>query len=122
MSKLTKLDKETMVEHLRELNKLSLIANSENSKNIQKQIDHTIVLTKMTLEDRAKISRLENVIDIKQREIDELNRNNNDLLWDLAKLQKKCGSLEKEIEMDEKKAAQVQKNLKEFFKNESVDN
>jgi peptidoglycan hydrolase CwlO-like protein len=122
MSKLTKLDKDTMVEHLRELNKLSLIANSENSKNIQKQIDHTIVLTKMTLEDRAKISRLENVIDIKQREIDELNRNNNDLLWDLAKLQKKCGSLEKEIEMDEKKAAQVQKNLKEFFKNESVDN
>jgi hypothetical protein len=122
MSKLTKLDKETMVKHLKELNKLSLIANSENSKNIQKQIDHTIVLTKMTLEDRAKISRLENVIDIKQREIDELNRNNNDLLWDLAKLQKKCGSLEKEIEMDEKKAAQVQKNLKEFFKNESVDN
>ena len=122
MSKLTKLDKEIMVKHLKELNKLSLIANSENSKNIQKQIDHTIVLTKMTLEDRAKISRLENVIDIKQREIDELNRNNNDLLWDLAKLQKKCGSLEKEIEMDEKKAAQVQKNLKEFFKNESVDN
>ena len=122
MSKLTKLDKDTMVEHLRELNKLSLIANSENSKNIQKQIDHTIVLTKMTLEDRAKISRLENVIDIKQREIDELNRNNNDLLWDLAKLQKKCGSLEKEIEMDEKKAAQVQKNLARVFKNESVDN
>jgi peptidoglycan hydrolase CwlO-like protein len=122
MSKLTKLDKETMVKHLKELNKLSLIANSENSKNIQKQIDHTIVLTDMMLEDRAKISRLENVIDIKQREIDELNRNNNDLLWDLAKLQKKCGSLEKEIEMDEKKAAQVQKNLKEFFKNESVDN
>ena len=122
MSKLTKLDKETMVRHLKELNKLSLIANSENSKNIQKQIDHTIVLTKMTLEDRAKISRLENVIDIKQREIDELNRNNNDLLWDLAKLQKKCGSLEKEIEMDEKKAAQVQKNLARVFKNESVDN
>jgi septal ring factor EnvC (AmiA/AmiB activator) len=122
MSKLTKLDKETMVKHLKELNKLSLIANSENSKNIQKQIDHTIVLTDMMLEDRAKISRLENVIDIKQREIDELNRNNNDLLWDLAKLQKKCGSLEKEIEMDEKKAAQVQKNLARVFKNESVDN
>jgi hypothetical protein len=85
MSKLTALDKETMVKHLRELNKLSLTANSENSKNIQKQINHTIVLTNMMLEDRAKIKRLNNVIDIKQREIDELNSKNMDLLWE-AKL------------------------------------
>src|SRR5210317_1425548 len=122
MSKLTKLDKETMVKHLKELNKLSLIANSENSKNIQKQINHTIVLTDMMLEDRAKIKRLNNVIDIKQREIDELNSKNMDLLWDAAQIEKELITIKKEIEEDELKAAQVQKNLKQYFKKESTDN
>ena len=122
MSKLTKLDKETMVKHLKELNKLSLIANSENSKNIQKQINHTIVLTNMMLEDRAKIKRLNNVIDIKQREIDELNSKNMDLLWDAAQIEKELITIKKEIEEDELKAAQVQKNLKQYFKKESTDN
>ena len=122
MSRLTKLDKETMVKHLKELNKLCLTANSENSKNIQKQIDHTIVLTKMMLEDREKIKRLNNVIDIKQRELDELNRNNNDLLWELAKLEKKCGLLEKEIIADEIKSAQAEKSINKHFNLESTDN
>ena len=122
MSKLTALDKETMVKHLRELNKLSLTANSENSKNIQKQIDHTIVLAKFLAEDRAKIDRLNNVIDIKQREIDDLNRNNTDLLWELSKLEKKCGLLEKEIIADEIKSAQAEKSINKHFNLESTDN
>ena len=122
MSKLTKLNKDTMVEHLRELNKLCLSANSENSKNIQKQINHTIVLTDMMLEDRAKIKRLNNVIDIKQREIDELNSKNMDLLWEAAQMEKELITLKKEIEDDEMKAAQVQKNLKQYFNKESTDN
>ena len=122
MSKLTALDKETMVKHLRELNKLSLTANSENSKNIQKQIDHTIVLAKFLAEDRAKIERLNNVIDIKQREIDELNSNNTDLLWELSKLEKKCGLLEKEIIADEIKSAQAEKSINKHFNLESTDN
>ena len=122
MSKLTALDKETMVKHLRELNKLCLTANSENSKNIQKQINHTIVLTNMMLEDRAKIKRLNNVIDIKQREIDELNSKNMDLLWEAAQMEKELITLKKEIEDDEMKAAQVQKNLKQYFNKESTDN
>ena len=122
MSKLTKLDKDTMVEHLRELNKLSLTANSENSKNIQKQIDHTIVLAKFLAEDRTKIDRLNNVIDIKQREIDDLNRNNTDLLWELSKLEKKCGLLEKEIIADEIKSAQAEKSINKHFNLESTDN
>jgi hypothetical protein len=122
MSKLTALDKETMVKHLRELNKLCLTANSENSKNIQKQINHTIVLTDMMLEDRAKIKRLNNVIDIKQREIDELNSKNMDLLWEAAQMEKELITLKKEIEDDEMKAAQVQKNLKQYFNKESTDN
>jgi len=122
MSKLTALDKETMVKHLRELNKLSLTANSENSKNIQKQIDHTIVLAKFLAEDRAKIDRLNNVIDIKQREIDDLNRNNTDLLWELSKLEKKCGLLEKELIADEIKSAQAEKSINKHFNLGSTDN
>ncbi len=122
MSKLTALDKEIMVKHLRELNKLCLTANSENSKNIQKQINHTIVLTDMMLEDRAKIKRLNNVIDIKQREIDELNSKNMDLLWEAAQMEKELITLKKEIEDDDMKAAQVQKNLKQYLNKESTDN
>ena len=122
MSKLGPLDKETMVKHLRELNKLSLKANSKHSENIQKQIDHTIVLAKFLAEDRAKIERLNNVIDIKQREIDELNNNNTDLLWELSKLEKKCGLLEKEIIADEIKSAQAEKSINKHFNLESTDN
>ena len=122
MSKLAPLDKETMVKHLRELNKLSLKANSKHSENIQKQIDHTIVLAKFLAEDRAKIDRLNNVIDIKQREIDDLNRNNTDLLWELSKLEKKCGLLEKEIIADEIKSAQAEKSINKHFNLESTDN
>jgi hypothetical protein len=122
MSKLGPLDKETMVKHLRELNKLSLKANSKHSENIQKQIDHTIVLAKFLAEDRAKIERLNNVIDIKQREIDELNSKNTDLLWDLSKLQIKMGKMEQDKENNDKKKAQYEKIETHFYKNESVDN
>ncbi len=122
MSKLGPLDKETMVKHLRELNKLSLKANSKHSENIQKQIDHTIVLAKFLAEDRAKIERLNNVIDIKQREIDELNSKNTDLLWDLSKLQIKMGKMEQDKENNDKRKAQYEKIETHFYKNESVDN
>ena len=122
MSKLTTLDKETMVKHLRELNKLSLKANSKNSKNIQKQIDHTIVLAKFMTEDRARIERLNNVIDMRDREIQELNSKQMDLLWDLAQLEKKCAELETERNRDIATASQVQKNLARVLKKGSVDN
>ena len=122
MSKLTTLDKETMVKHLRELNKLSLKANSKNSKNIQKQIDHTIVLAKFMAEDRARIERLNNVIDMRDREIQELNSKQMDLLWDLAQLEKKCAELETERNRDIATATQVQKNLARVLKKGSVDN
>jgi hypothetical protein len=73
-------------------------------------------------EDRAKIDRLNNVIDIKQREIDELNSKNMDLLWDAAQMEKELITIKKEIKEDELKAAQVQKNLKKYFKKESTNN
>ena len=122
MTKLSQLDRASMIKHLRELSILSQKSNSKHSKNIQKQIDHTIELTKFIKEDRSKISRLENVIDIKQREIDELNSKQMDLLWDLAKLEKENITMKKEMAEDELRSAQVQKNIKQFIDNESTDN
>ena len=122
MTKLSQLDRASMIKHLRELSILSQKSNSKHSKNIQKQIDHTIELTKFIKEDRSKISRLENVIDMKQREIDELNSKQMDLLWDLAKLEKENITMKNEIKEDEIRAAEVQKRLTKHFKEESTDN
>ena len=122
MTKLSQLDRASMIKHLRELSILSQKSNSKHSKNIEKQISHTIELTKFIKEDRSKISRLENVIDMKQREIDELNSKQMDLLWDLAKLEKENITMKKEIQEDELRSAQVQKNIKQFIDNESTDN
>ena len=86
MTKITEIDRKLQVKHLNDLSKASLKSNIKHSQNIQKQIDHTIVLTKIIQEDRAKLSRLENVIDMRDREIQELNSKQMDLLWDLAQL------------------------------------
>ena len=117
MTKLSQLDRASMIKHLRDISKLSQKANSKHSQNIQKQIDHTIELTKFIKEDRAKISRLENVIDMKQREIDELNSKQMDLLWELAKLEKE--NITMRIEMTED--AQEEKNIKDLL-GENTDN
>jgi len=122
MAKITEQDRQVMIKHLRDLNKASVKANIKHSQNIQKQIDHTIELTKFIKEDRSKISRLENVIDMKQREIDELNSKQMDLLWDLAKLEKENITMKNEIKEDEIRAAEVQKRLTKHFKEESTDN
>jgi hypothetical protein len=122
MARITEQDRQVMIKHLRDLNKASVKANIKHSQNIQKQIDHTIELTKFIKEDRSKISRLENVIDMKQREIDELNSKQMDLLWDLAKLEKENITMKNEIKEDEIRAAEVQKRLTKHFKEESTDN
>jgi len=51
-----------------------------------------------------------------------LNSKNMDLLWDAAQMEKELIKIKKEIEEDELKAAQVQKNLKKYFKKESTNN
>ena len=122
MARITEQDRSVMVKHLREISKLSQLNNGKYSKNIQKQIDHTIVLTKIIQEDRAKLSRLENVIDMRDREIQELNSKQMVLLWDLAQLEKKCAELETERNRDIATATQVQKNLARVLKKGSVDN
>lgn len=122
MSKITEQDRSRMIRDLRELSKLSMKANIKHHTVIEKHISHTIDLAKFMKEDRGQIQRLNNVIDIKQREIDELNSKQMELLWDLAKLEKKVAALEKEKEIDEKQAAQIQKRLAKEFNLESTDN
>ena len=122
MTKITEQDRSVMTKHLRELSKLSLKANIKHHSVIDKDRTHTIQLTKFLQEDRAKIDRLNNVIDMKQREIDELNSKQMDLLWDLAQLEKKCAELKTERDRDIATATQVQKNLARVLKKGSVDN
>ena len=122
MSKITGQDKQLMIKHLRELSKLSMKANIKHHTVIEKNLSHTIEITKFMKEDRAKIDRLNNVIDIKQREIDELNSKNMDLLWEAAQMEKELITIKKEIEVDERRAAQIQKNVKRYLDNESTDN
>ena len=65
-------------------------------------------------EDRAKIDRLNNVIDMKQREIDEINKTNTDLLWKLAVLEKKNGKLQEYRDNNEAQIAYYEKKLNKF--------
>ena len=122
MTKITEQDRSLMIRHLKELSKLSLKANIKHHEVIEKNISHSIDLAAFMKEDRAKIDRLNNVIDMKQREIDELNSKQIDLLWDLSKLEKRCGELEKKIISEDIKSAQVQKRISERFNLESTDN
>ncbi len=116
-----KLEKKIMVDHLRELSKLSLKANIKHHTVVEKHISNIIELTKFMKQDRAKIDRLNNVIDMKQREIDELNSKQMDLLWDLAKLEKENITMKNQIGVDVR-AAEIQKSMKEYLDNESTDN
>jgi len=122
MTKITEKDRSVMIKHLRDLSTLSMKANIKHHTVIEKHISLSTDLTKFMKEDRAKIDRLNNVIDMKQREIDELNSKNMDLLWDAAQMEKELITIKKEIEEDELKAAQVQKTLKQYYKKESTDN
>ena len=122
MTNITEQDRSVMTKHLRELSKLSLKANIKHHEIIEKHISHSIDFATFMKEDRAKIDRLNNVIDMKQREIDELNSKQMDLLWDLSKLEKRIGELEKKIISEDIKSAQVQKRISERFNLESTDN
>ena len=77
-----------------------------------------IELTNFIKEDRAQIQRLNNVIDIKQREIDDLHKQNMDLLWSLAKMEKRLAEAEKV----ESEVANYEKKITKFINEESVDN
>ena len=116
MSKITEKDRSVMMKHLRDLSRASVKANHKHSDNIQKQINHTIEITKFMKEDRAKIDRLNNVIDIKQREIDELNESNTNLLWDLSRLQKENGELTEYKQNNEREVGYWEKKIMSHIK------
>ena len=116
MTRITEIDRRLQVKHLNDLSKATIKANIKNSLNIQKQIDHTIVLTKIIQEDRAKISRLENVIDIKQREIDALNSKEMDLYWEMGKLQKNNGALQEYKDNNEREVGYWEKKIMSHIK------
>ena len=122
MTKINKIDKDKVIQHLREISKLSMRANIKHNTVIDKHASHQRELMKMLKEERASNGRLKRIISMRQTEIDELNSKNTDLLWDAAKLEKENLTLKNEIEQDELKAAQVQKNVKQFLDNESIDN
>jgi FtsZ-binding cell division protein ZapB len=108
---------------LKDLTKLAIEASIKHSKLVTKNTDHSHNLLKVYREEKADRKRLNNVIDIKQREIDELNKKNTDLLWDLSRLQITISELEKENnELKTIKSAHIEKRLKKFINTESVDN
>jgi len=114
MTKITEQDRSLMISQLRELSKLAMKANIKHHTVLDKNATHTNDLTKIIKEDRAKIARLENVIKIRDRQIDDLNAEKYDLLFEV-------GKLEKEKEVDEANSAQVQKHLSKKFNLESTD-
>jgi len=119
---MSKLDKELMIKHLREISKLSMKANIKHHTVIEKHVSHQSELMKILKGERASNERLKRIISMKKTEIDELDKKNTDLLWEAAKIQKENITLKNEIEQDELKAAQVQKSMKKLFDNESIDN
>jgi len=114
MTKITEQDRSLMISQLRELSKLAMKSNIKHHTVLDKNATHTNDLMKIIKQDRAKITRLENVIKIRDRQIDDLNSEKYDLLFEV-------GKLEKEKEVDEANSAQVQKHLSNKFNLESTD-
>jgi len=115
MSKITKMDKARMQEHLRELSKLAMKANIKHHTVIDKNISQSNELLKMLKEERQKNKRLQYEIAVKQTDIDDLEQRNIDQLWELSKLEQK---------LNENAAgdAQYEKRLKQVLNKGRVDN
>tara|TARA_R100000951_G_scaffold109848_1_gene107389 strand:- start:403 stop:768 length:366 start_codon:yes stop_codon:yes gene_type:complete len=111
MTKMKKIQVDDAMKYYREIGKLAFKSSINHHSVIKNSGNNESKLLKMMAEDRAKISRLENVIDIKQREIDELNRKEMDLYWEMGKLQKNNGALEQYKETNEKEVGDWEKKL-----------
>jgi uncharacterized protein YcbK (DUF882 family) len=121
MAKLTDEFKMTLLKKTKEALKLSIQSSIRHSRNVATGQNHTSEFLKIIKEDKATIQRLNNVIDMKQREVDSLNKEHVDLLWRMAGLEKKVT----ECEAYKKEAAEVaewEKKLTEFTDSKKVDN
>ena len=116
MSKMKKIQIDDAMKYYREIGKLAFKSNINHHSVIKNSVNNENKLLKMMAEDRAKISRLENVIDIKQREIDELNKKETDLLWELSHLQKDNGALEQYKETNEREVGYWEKKIMSHIK------
>ena len=101
---------------LKGLTKLALEGSIKHSNLITKHTNHSHNLLKIYTESKAENKRLHNVIDIKQREIDDLNKQNMDLLWHLANLQKDNGSLQEYKDSNEREVGYWEKKLMSHIK------
>tara|TARA_Y100000389_G_C17294808_1_gene429924 strand:+ start:154 stop:504 length:351 start_codon:yes stop_codon:yes gene_type:complete len=71
---------------------------------------------------QEKIKDLQETIQDKDFEIDDLNKQHTDQLWDMAKLEQENTKLKKERDKNRLESAQVEKKLNKHFNLESVDN
>ena len=101
---------------LKLLTKLSIEASIKHSKLVTKNTDHSHNLLKLYTEANADKKRLHNVIDIKQREIDELHSKEMDLLWKLAHLEKNNGALQEYKDNNEKEIGYWEKKIMNHVK------
>ena len=116
MTKMKKHQVDDAIKYFREIGKLAFKSNIGHHSVIKNSGNNESKLLKMIAEDRAKLSRLEAVIDIKQREIDELNSKEMDLLWKLAHLEKDNGALQEYKDNNEKEVGYWEKKIMSHIK------
>ena len=105
-----------MQEHLKDLSRLALKGSIKHSELVTKHTNHSHNLLKLYTEAKEENKRLHNVIDIKQREIDELNSKEMNLLWDLSKLQKDNGALQEYKDNNERDVGYWEKKIMSHIK------
>ena len=118
---MTNEQKMRLLQKTKEALKLSIQASIKHSRNVSTGQSHITELLKIQKEDRATIQRLNAVIDMKQREIDKVNRENVDILWKMAQLEKEvieCKQWKKEAS----EVAEWEKKLTEYVNPQKVDN
>jgi chromosome segregation ATPase len=107
------------------LAKSSLSACKEHNETINKMATHVNELWKEIGLKQDRIKFLEDQIQDKDFEIDDLNKAHTDQLWDLAKLEQENLKLKKDNEEMKEVCggvAQFEKKIKQHIKKGSVDN
>ncbi len=104
------------IKYYREIGKLAFKSNIKHHSVINNSGSNESKLLKFMQEDRAKLSRLEAVIDMRDRELNELNKKQMDLLWKLAHLQKDNGALQEYKDNNEKELGYWEKKIMNHVK------
>jgi DNA repair exonuclease SbcCD ATPase subunit len=118
---MTQEQKQKLIEKTKEALKLAIQSSIKHSKNVAKSQNHISDLIKFHKEDRATIQRLNAVIDMKQREIDKVNKENIDILWKMAKLEKEVIEC-KQYKQVASEVAEYEKKMTEYMDSKKVDN